>query len=443
MKKRTHSILYSLLGLGVMVTLFFALYHASEAVRAKDALEINYTQRLMESRENLSAISLGLGKLPAAGENHTIIQLLSGAGVRAEGLVGDLSSLPLSHAAMEDAIIFCNQLSEYTGLLLDKLASGRSLTEKERETLAGLCSQCRLLEGQFALAWDTMLQDSLRLSPQDNVFYQEPSAASRPLEIAGAAGMAYPSMVYDGAFSHARSTGVPKALGSKAVTAEEAIRIATEYIGAPRVTSAVHGADISGDLSCYGVTLTLGDGTVLNAAVTRQGGQLLWIMPEHASFSAALTLEECRRSAEYFLLNHEYGPMEIVDYQVYDGMAVLNFVSVQDGALLYPDLVKVQLRMDTGEVVGLEAHDYIMNHTRRQKLEAALSPEAALEKVQGRLENAEVRLCLIPWQQQERLCYELKGSLDGQEYRIYIDANTGEEVEVHMTVDGTDGPLSV
>ena len=42
------------------------------------------------------------------------------------------------------------------------------------------------------------------------------------------------------------------------------------------------------------------------------------------------------------------GEMEANHYQVYDGLAVINFVAVQDGVLLYPDLVKVQVRMDTG-----------------------------------------------------------------------------------------------
>lgn len=443
MKKRFYVFLSGALGLFSLAALFFGLYHARDAIRAKDALENGYTQRLMESRENLSAISTKLGKVPAAGENHTLILLLSGAEVRAESLVGDLTALPLSHAAMADAIVFCNQLTEYTGLMLDKLAAGKHLTEEERQTLQTLCSQCRLLEGQFALAQSAMLRDSLRLSGQENVYYREAAMDTRPLEAAGGSSMEYPSMVYDGAFSDARYSGTPKALGPNTVTPEEAEKYAVDFVGTSRVAKAEHGADISGELACYGVTLTLHDGVVINAAVTKQGGQMLWMMPEHAEFTPSLTLEECRLSAEHFLAAQGYGPMEISHYQVYDGMAVLNFAALQEGVILYPDLVKVQLRMDTGEVVGLEAHHYLMNHTRRERPEAVLSPEAALEKAGGRLDNAEVRLCIIPFRRSERLCYEVKGEKDGQEYRLYIDAGSGEEVEVHMMVDGADGPLDV
>lgn len=441
MKKRFYVLLSGALALFSLAALFFGLYHARDAIRAKDALENGYTRRLMESSENLGAISAKLGKVPAAGETHTLILLLSGAETQAESLVSSLSALPLSHAAMADAIVFCNQLSEYTGLMLDKLAGGGTLTAEERQTLQNLCSQCRLLEGQFALARNAMLRDSLRLYGQENVYYREAAADARPLEAAGS--MEYPSMVYDGAFSDARYTGTPKALGPEMISPEEAEAFAAEFIGASRVAKAEHGADVSGQLACYGVTLTLHDGLVINAAVTKQGGQMLWMMPEHAEFSPSLTLEECRLSAEHFLAAQGYGPVEISHYQVYDGMAVLNFAALQDGVILYPDLVKVQLRMDTGEVVGLESNNYLMNHTRREGLEPVYSRMQVLRQVSPLLTEPTARLCLIPYLGGERLCYEVSGTYGEEAYRIYVDAATGEELEILMMVQDPEGSLSV
>ena len=126
---------------------------------------------------------------------------------------------------------------------------------------------------------------------------------------------------------------------------------------------------------------------------------MLWMVPEHAAFAPALTLEECAEAAQGFLLDRGYGEMEANHYQMYDGLAVINFVAVQDGVLLYPDLVKVQIRMDTGEVVGLEANNYLMNHTRRTGLAPALSAQEALEKVSSRLEAGQARLCVIPYRE--------------------------------------------
>ena len=62
---------------------------------------------------------------------------------------------------------------------------------------------------------------------------------------------------------------------------------------------------------------------------------------------------------------------------MYGGMATLSYAAVQDGVLLYPDLVKVQLRLDTLAVVGLEARHYLSSHTRRNSLTPAVSRRQA------------------------------------------------------------------
>ena len=56
--------------------------------------------------------------------------------------------------------------------------------------------------------------------------------------------------------------------------------------------------------------------------------------------------------------------------------------------------------------------------------------------------KSSVRLCVIPDGEEERLCYEVSGSYQEQAYLVYIDADTGEEAEVLMRVDGVNGPLT-
>ena len=49
-------------------------------------------------------------------------------------------------------------------------------------------------------------------------------------------------------------------------------------------------------------------------------------------------------------------------------VAVLNFAASQDGVLLYPDQVKLQISMASGRVVGAECSQYLMNHGMRESL---------------------------------------------------------------------------
>ncbi|MDY2655588.1 MAG: germination protein YpeB [Candidatus Limiplasma sp.] len=444
MRLKHHILLYTFLGAAVLISIFLTLDFGNRAQRSAQALEDAYAQRVLETQEHLQAIGLKLGKAPVATDTRTQVELLAGISRQADSVVSGLSALPLSHVAMSDTMKFCNQLSEYAMVLALSVSAGQPLTGQQTTELSNLESQCALLLGQFATARETMVAESLRLTAQPGVFYAEAQAAQRPLEQVADPdnGMDYPSMIYDGAFSDARHYGTPKALGQDMIDQRQAMEIARAFVGEERVQRVEAAPDSGGALASYGVTLTLNDGVVLNAEVTRQGGKMLWMVPEHAAFEPGLTLEECAGTAQRFLLDRGYGQMEANHYQVYDGLAVINFVAVQDGVLLYPDLVKVQVRMDTGEVVGLEANNYLMNHTLRAGLAPTLSAEQALEKVSSRLEAGQARLCVIPYREGERLCYEIPGRYEGREYRVYIDALTGEEAEVLMMVDSAEGRMA-
>lgn len=444
MRLKHHILLYTFLSVAVLLSIYLVLDYGIQAQRSAQALEDAYAQRVLETQEHLQAIGLKLGKAPVAADARTQVELLAGISRQADSVVSGLSALPLSHIAMSDTLKFCNQLSEYAMVLALSVAAGQPLTEQETAELVSLESQCALLTGQFATARETMVAESLRLTAQPGVFYAEAQAAQRPLEQVADPdnGMDYPSMIYDGAFSDARHYGSPKALGEGRIDQRQAMEAARAFVGEERVRSVEAAPDSGGALASYGVRLTLNDGVVLNAEVTRQGGKMLWMVPEHAAFEPGWTLEECAEAARDFLLDRGYGEMEANHYQVYDGLAVINFVAVQDGVLLYPDLVKVQVRMDTGEVVGLEANNYLMNHTERTGLSPALSGEQALEKASSRLEAGQARLCVIPYREGERLCYEVPGRYEGREYRVYIDAITGEEAEVLMMVDSVGGRMA-
>lgn len=137
----------------------------------------------------------------------------------------------------------------------------------------------------------------------------------------------------------------------------------------------------SGALPAWGVTVQTED-LQLNVEITVQGGKVLWMMPEEASFNESLPEEVCQTRAEAFLTEKGFGEMALTHTQRYgDGLLLLNYAAVQDGIVLYPDLVKVQVRMDTGEVVGLEANNYWMNHVARH----LASPELTAEEARAKL----------------------------------------------------------
>lgn len=444
MGKWSRRILTGVLALCVAAAVIVGVERSIAAGRMERQLENVYTQRLLEAQEHLQAISVKLGKSPLAGDTRLQVELLTGVSRQADAVVAGLSALPLSHAAMGDTVKFCNQLADYAMMQALLTAAGQPPPPETLEELLRLRDQCSLLCGQLAVAQESMLAGSLRFAGQGNVFYAPAQLSVRPLEAVADQdhGMDYPTMVYDGAFSDATHFGQPKALGDKEISVEEAIATALYFVGAERVSKAEAAGETAGVLAGYSVLLTLTDGTALTAEVTRQGGEMLWLMPEHASFTPALTVEDCASRGLAFLQSRGYGAMEANHIRVYDGLCVINYVAVQDETLLYPDLVKLQLRMDTGEVVGLEANNYLMNHHERENLAPVLTKAQAVAKVPVPAEEEKARLCLIPQLGTERLCYEIPVTYADQEYRVYIDALTGEEADVLLMLTDAQGSLA-
>ena len=122
-----------------------------------------------------------------------------------------------------------------------------------------------------------------------------------------------------------------------------------------------------------------------------------------------------------------------------DSTVYINFAPVlSDGTILYPDLVKVKIAADNGDVLGMDAVNYAFNHVERKPQTPTVSRESAKAKVG--FENAsDGRLCVIPYKtNSERLCYEFIVESGGI-YYIYIDALTGEEINILYVISTTGG----
>ena len=127
----------------------------------------------------------------------------------------------------------------------------------------------------------------------------------------------------------------------------------------------------------------------------------------------------------------------------WDGCLTVNVLPVQDGVPLYPDLVKVELSMETGEVVGLEGLNYLTNHVQRALDRPKLSEGEARERLNPSLDVAGARLCVIPLEQTEKLAYEFSASLEDTHYLVYIDALTGDELVIYRLIEDENGQLAI
>lgn len=415
-----------------------------QTVRARNALRILEgvsRAALWEVSEDVQALSLSLEKAAIASTGGQEAALLSAVSREAGDVSRLMTALPLSHAAMSPTLTFVRQLADWAQSVIPRVSEG-GLTAEDRAALRSHLALCRQLAAQIGLARaDAERTGFTRLAA--GAFYDAPAdPIARPLESLADPdhGMQYPAMIYDGAFSDARRTGSPKGLPEGQITAEEALVIAAEAVGRSRVTAVSPAPDAGGDIPAWGVTVHTGD-LQLNLEITRQGGQVLWMMPETAQFPQLQVIDACRRVAADFLAAQGFADMEPVSHQVYDGLCVLSFAPVQSGVVLYPDLVKVQVRMDSAEPVGLEARSYWMNHTPRDLPVPVLDEAAARALLSEDLTARAARLCLIPRYGSERLCWEVDCTSGDARYLVYVDASTGEEVTILKEIDLPQGTV--
>ena len=191
-------------------------------------------------------------------------------------------------------------------------------------------------------------------------------------------------------------------------------------------------------MDCYEYTLRLGD-YQLSAGVTKAGGEVLYLLSDSAVDAVNLTDRQAVDAARAVLLARGYGEMEMSYYSRFEGIMTVNFAAVQNGVVLYPDLVKVQVSMADGAVVGLEAANYLMNHVPRTLEIPALSESDAIARIGGALTPVSARLCVIPENTSEYLCYEVKAASGQDTFLAYIDAMTGVERRLLQVISDENG----
>ena len=174
---------------------------------------------------------------------------------------------------------------------------------------------------------------------------------------------------------------------------------------------------------------------------TNNGGQQLYMLSHTAHAEINITDRQAVDAARAFLLARGYGEMEMSYSSRFDGIMTVNFAAVQNGVVLYPDLVKVQVSMADGAIVGLEAKNYLMNHVPRTLEIPALSEQDAIDRIGGSLTPVSARLCVIPENTSEYLCYEVTATSGQDTFLVYIDAVTGIERKLMQVISDENGAL--
>ena len=157
-----------------------------------------------------------------------------------------------------------------------------------------------------------------------------------------------------------------------------------------------------------------------------------------------LAKKEAIKNAKKYLYDRGFTSLKQSYYEKTDNIATVNFAYEQSGIICYSDLIKVKVALDNGEILGIEANGYIMNHKHRTFPEIKISEDEAKSKINSHLNVTSSSLAMIPKDsKREVLCYEFKGNHKGKNFLIYINVENGYEEEILMLIESEDGILTV
>ena len=133
------------------------------------------------------------------------------------------------------------------------------------------------------------------------------------------------------------------------------------------------------------------------------------------------TKEEAVQKGKEYLANKGFGNMQETYYLKENGFITVNYAYNQNNVVIYPDLIKVKIALDNGEIIGLETTGYLNCHYERTIPMTKVSIEDARKKLTDKVQITSEGLAIIPTEwKTEKFCYEFKGKVNGASIKLMI-----------------------
>ena len=255
----------------------------------------------------------------------------------------------------------------------------------------------------------------------------------------------YEGLIYDGAFSDHNLNIDPKNIEEKEYSQEEAKEFINKIFEKENIKEVKEKGESKGRIDLYNFEVSFSDKKeVFSLSITKKGCKLYLMVGDKNVKEEKLSIDDAKKRGIEFLEKLGITNMKDTYYQKSEKIAIINYAAVQDGVVLYPDLIKIKVALDDGMILGVEAQGYIFNHIKRDNLKPIQTEEKARSVINKNVEILSSDIALIPTEYNtEILTYEFKGRIDNRDFLIYINANTLKEEKVLLVIDSKNGILTM
>ncbi len=423
----------------VAAMLSFGIYKDIQAEGFQNDIEMDYQRCFTELVQYVDDLQTSLEKARFVNDPRQMM-LLSGEIYRqASSASANLSLLPLKQKPLENISEFLAQVGNYSYSLSLKMLDGEEVSDKEYKNLSDLESYAEILAKSLDKDLESLYNGTLDITQAgDDAKDSQIDSVMGEIEEQM---HDYPALIYDGPFSSHLTDREPLFLeNSPEIGEKEAVEKAKSLIGEDKKFNVVLE---KGNIPIYYITAE-DDSGIYTVGITKKGGALIYYLRDRVAGEATTDMEGAKKKAAEFLIAAGFEGMKENYYEVISNVAVINYAPKQSGYTLYPDLVKVKVALDTGEIIGCESRGYIMYHRQREIPDILISEEEARGKVNPHVNIEGVSLALIPQESgTEAFCWEIEGSIEDRKCLIYINTATGNEEKILLLIESDTGVLTV
>lgn len=363
-----------------------------------------------------------------------------------------LAQLPVEANELSNTAKFLNQVSDYSYSLSRKNINREPLSQDDLNNLKTLHDHSVELENTLNQLSSDINDGRIKWGELEkkgtNAFAQQVSNISKDsFSNIESNFHEYAGLIYDGAFSEHITSAEKKGLTGEDIDEEKAKQAAIEFIGQDKIEQIdSSGMSENTDMPTYDFSVKLKGAQKDNFAtisITKKGGHVVYMNYNREVNAESIDQQQADQIGKDFLNSRGFTNMKETYYLKQDGIVTINYAYTQNNVVMYPDLIKLKIALDNGEVLGIETTGYLNSHSQRTIPSPKISKEKAKEVLNQNLNIESEGLAYIPTEfKTEIFCWEFKGKVDGTDFLVYINAETGKEEDILTIINTPNGTLT-
>ena len=445
--------MYSIVIVVIAAVAIWGIFQYRNAASMRQKLDNQYNRSFYEMVGYVNNVETLLIKSLITSTPTKTAGVLQEAWRQANFAQANLGQLPIEQPVLANTFRFLTQVGDLAYALNNQNMGGKPLDDQQYKTLEQLHGYAVSLNNSLNDLQNQLAAGRIRWGELENKgtpIFSRTSAQlpAKQFEDIDKTFKDYPKLIYDGPFSDHLVTAEPRGVTGNVLNVDQARQSVVNFFGADRIER-IDNTDKADTepISTYTYTVKLkntpDDQTAL-LSVTQKGGHPFWMIYNRPVNEKKVTIDQAKELGRKFLESRGFNNMVDTYYIAEDNTATINYAYQQQNVTIYPDLIKLKIALDNGEVVGFEGKGYLAAHTDRNIPQPKLTQDQARAKINGRLQVTGSGMAIIPTNYKSELfVYEFKGRYNNNDFIVYINAENGKEEDILLIIDTPNGILTM